>query len=107
MQELIQQPDSHPGFEMGQGRLLYKGWLVLARNSARIPLVFKEFHDTAAGGHSGYFRTYKRIAALLYWERMKKDIQKYAQECEVCQRNKYGNTLQPGSLQTLPVPTST
>ena len=48
--------------------------MVLARNSASIPLVLKEFHDTAAEGHSGYFRTYKSVAALVYWEGMKKDI---------------------------------
>ena len=62
MQELVRQLDSHLGFEMKQGRLLYKGKLVLAKVSARIPLVLKKFHDSASGGLSGYFRTYKRIA---------------------------------------------
>ena len=66
MQELVRQPGSHLGFEMKQGRLLYKGRLVLAKVSARIPLASKKFHDLASGGHSGYFRTYKRIADLLY-----------------------------------------
>ena len=66
IQELIRQPDSHPGFELKQGRLLYKGRLVLARKSTAIPLILKEFHDLVASGRSGYFRTYKRIAAFLY-----------------------------------------
>ena len=83
MQQLVRQPDSHLGFERKQGRLLYKGRLVLAKVSTRIPLALKKFHDSASGGHYGYFRTYKRIADLLYWEGMKKDIQKHMQEYEV------------------------
>ena len=55
----------------------------------------------------GFFRTYKRISSILYWEGMKKDIQKYVQKSEVCQRSKY-ETLSPvGLLQPLPIPTST
>ena len=82
--------------------------LVLARRSTRIPLILlKEFHDSIVGGHSGYFKTYKRIAALLYWEGMKKDIQRYVQECEVCQRNNYETLSPAGLLQALPIPTST
>ena len=88
-------------------KLWDKGRLVLAKNSTRIPLVLKEFHESVAGGHFGFFRTYKRISAILYWEGMKKDIQKYLQECEVCQRNKYETLSPAGLLQPLPILTST
>lgn len=74
LRELIEQPSSHAGFELKHGKLLYKGCIVLAKSSSRIPLILKEFHDSAAGGHSGFFRTYKRTSTLFYWEGMKKDI---------------------------------
>ena len=82
---------------------MYKGRIVLAKGSSRIPLVLKEFHDSAAGAHLGFFRTYKRISALFYWEGMKKDIQGHVQACETCQWNKY-ETLSLGRLlQPLPI----
>lgn len=56
------------------------------------------------GGHSGFFRTYKQLAAVLFWEGMKRDIQHLVAECEVCQRVKY-DALKPASLlQPLPIP---
>lgn len=67
--------------------------------------ILNEFHDTVVGGHSGYLRTYKRIASLVYWEGMRKKIQEYVQACEVCQRNKYQTLAPRGLLQPLPIPT--
>ena len=95
LQDLVDKPNSQPGFKLRQGRLLYKGRVVLARHSPRIPSILKEFHDTAAGGHFRFFWTYKRISAVLFWKGMKKDIQQYVQACETCQQNKY-ETLSPG-----------
>ena len=37
------------------------------------------------GGHSGFFRTFKRITQDLYWVGMKGDIKKFVAECEICQ----------------------
>ncbi|KAA0053086.1 ty3-gypsy retrotransposon protein [Cucumis melo var. makuwa] len=36
----------------------------------------------------GYLKTYKRLTGEQYWEGMKADVQKYCEECLVCQRNK-------------------
>ena len=80
---------------------------MLAKGSTRIPLILKEFHDSVSGGHSGFFRAYKRISSILFWEGMKKDIQKYVQECEICQRNKYETLSPAGLLQPLPIHTAT
>ena len=71
LQELVEDPDYHSGFQLKLGRLLYKGRMVLAKWSARISMLLREFHDFVSGGHSGFFCAYKRIAALVYWEGMK------------------------------------
>ena len=47
-----------------------------------------EFHDSPMGSHSGFLRTYKRVAANLFWKGVKRMIRDYVAH-EVCQRAKY------------------
>src|ERR1044072_9526555 len=74
-------PNSKPGFSVQQGVLLYQGRLVLGANSAVIPQLLKEFHETPMGGHSGFLRTYRRVAENLYWVGMQKTIRDYVPAC--------------------------
>lgn len=97
-------PSAKPGFSVQQGVLLYQGRLVLGKNSPSIHALLKEFHETPMGGHSGYLRTYRRIAENLYWVGMQKTIRDYVRACDVCQRQKYAATSPGGLLQPLPLP---
>lgn len=92
------------GFAYKQGVLFYENRLVLSTSSVWIPLLLKEFHSTPQGGHFGFYRTHRRLAANLYWVGMKKCIQKFVQECDVCQRQKYVASSPDGLLQPLPIP---
>ena len=96
--------NSHQHYALKQGRLFYKKRLVLASNSQWIPKLLQEFHSTPMGGHSGVYRTYRRVAASLYWRGMMAQITKFVAECEVCQRCKYQATSPAGLLQPLPIP---
>ncbi|TYK14722.1 Transposon Ty3-G Gag-Pol polyprotein [Cucumis melo var. makuwa] len=91
-------------FEWKNGRLLYKGRLVLSQTSSLIPRLLHTFHDSVLGGHSGFLRTYKRMSGELHWQGMKNDVKKYVEQCEICQRNKYEATKPAGVLQPLPIP---
>lgn len=82
--DLQQNPTSQPGFQLIKGRLFYHNRLVLSSSSDCIPLMLKEFHSSATGGHSGFLRTYRRIAGNLYWVGMRKSVQKFVQSCDVC-----------------------
>ncbi|GJW15685.1 ty3-gypsy retrotransposon protein, partial [Tanacetum coccineum] len=85
-------------------KLFYRNRLVLPRTSKWIPRIFDEFHGGAIGGHAGVLKTYKRLAAELYWVGMKQDVTKLVSECEICQRNKYSNMVPGGLLQPLALP---
>jgi len=52
-------------YELKQVRFLYHDRLVIPKESSRIPLILEEFHNSTLGGHSGFFRTLKRISSLL------------------------------------------
>lgn len=61
-QDLTLDSTSHPGYQLQRGRLFYNGKLVIPRQSSRIPTLISEFHNSPMGGHSGFFRTFKRVA---------------------------------------------
>lgn len=84
--------------------MLFHGRLVLPKNSPRIPQLIVEFHNTPIGGHFGYLRTYKRMAAVLFWDEMKRQIQEYVAKCAICQQNKYEAKSLARLLQPLPIP---
>jgi hypothetical protein len=102
--DLQQDPNCRPGFEHKQGVLIYEGRLVIASNSALIPKLLQEFHSTPQGGHSGFYKTYRRIAANVYWVGMKNRIQEFVRSCDICQRQKYLTSSPGGLLQPLPIP---
>ena len=53
---------------------------------------------------TGFYRTYKRISSVLFWDGVKNDIRDFIACCDVCQRNKYQAMSPAGLLQPLPMP---
>jgi hypothetical protein len=66
LSDVLANKSKKPGFEVRQGVLFYQGRLVLSPTSPSIPLLLDEFHTTPTGGHSGFLRTYRRLADTLY-----------------------------------------
>ncbi|XP_054783927.1 uncharacterized protein LOC129290886 [Prosopis cineraria] len=66
LQQLITDKEGVEGYSVIHGCLHYKERLVLPKESTRIPLLLKEYHDSPMGGHSGYLRTYKRLSNELF-----------------------------------------
>lgn len=93
-----------PGFSLKGGILFYKNRLVIPANSPLIEDLLKDFHSSPSGGHSGYLRTYRRMAGTLYWQGMMKRVQDFVKACDTCQRQKYAATTPSGLLQPLPIP---
>lgn len=92
------------GFSVADDKLWYQGGLVIPSFSRFIPLILKENHDSLVGGHSGVFKTLKRIQRTFYWTGMRHQVQDYVTSCGVCQTHK-SSTLSPaGLLQPLSIP---
>ena len=77
---------------------------MIPSTSSWIPRLLDEFHNSPQDGHSGAMRTYKRIAASIYWQGMMKKVKDYVATCLTCQRNKYETMLPKGLLRPLPIP---
>lgn len=102
--DLQRDKNSRPSFVIKQGVLLYEGRLVISSKSVLIPNLLKEFHDTTQGGHSGFYRTCRRLDANVYWVGMKNVIQEFVRSCDICQLQKYLASAPGGLLQPLPIP---
>ena len=63
-----------------------------------------DYHDIPSQGHMGVKKTTKTITACFYWATMRKDIQRYVQSCDQCQRNKAGTHSPLGHLKPLDPP---
>ncbi|KAL4589487.1 hypothetical protein LXL04_002394 [Taraxacum kok-saghyz] len=101
---LSHSPSLHPGYQLLDGKLYHKGKLVIPASSRWIPKLIAEFHDSPSRGHSGFYRTYRRLAAHVYWIGMTKTVKAYVQACDTCQRYKHSTLAPAALLQPLPIP---
>ncbi|KAL6578234.1 hypothetical protein OROMI_010562 [Orobanche minor] len=104
--EVESDPAKHPGFYVRSGVLYYKDRLVIPKDSKFIPSLLLEFHQSAAGGHSGYYRTYRRLATNVYWPGMIARVQEFVKACDICQRCKASSAAPGGLLQPLSIPSA-
>ena len=64
--------------------------------SVTVPLIpasqqltlLKQYHDVPSAGYLGFEKTARKLRQVGYWVGMLQDIDKYCQECTVCQHTK-------------------
>lgn len=103
--ELTLVKENDKGFAIEDGVIRFKGRLWVGNNVLAQQHIMQVLHDSGLGGHSGMAATYSRIKSLFAWPHLKQIVQKYVQQCVVCQQAKVEHTKLPGLLQPLPVPT--
>ena len=97
--------NNHSGHYIWKDDLLWwKGRLVVPDNTDLRHRLLAEYHGSLVGGHAGTSRTYARLAQQFFWVNMRRDIQRFIQQCQVCQRAKHTTTSPGGLLQPLPIP---
>jgi len=107
LQPLIQsleRGEQHSKYLWQQGILYRKGKIVVGAEPSVKQHILQLFHDSSTGGHSGMQVTKRRIASVLYWKRLNKDVRNYIRACVVCQRKTPDLSAPAGLLQPLPIP---
>ena len=66
-------------------KVLSQSFLQLCLPKSRRLTVLRLAHDTA-GGHLAARKTRDRIRFTFYWPSLMRDVRKYIQECEICQK---------------------
>jgi len=61
-------------------------------------------HDTPYGGHFGRGKTYHLLRRSFWWPGMRKQVERYCQRCQTCQKVKQSNRPPQGELSPKPAP---
>ena len=83
-------------FVIGDDGLLYRKLRTKFCNERRQLVVAKKqvgqvlmkMHDHKLSGHSGFFRTYRKVQQRYFWPKMKSDIKRHIKHCEECAKFK-------------------
>ncbi|GKV33977.1 hypothetical protein SLEP1_g42408 [Rubroshorea leprosula] len=104
IQEIQKTPPFYPKYSFVDQQLRRKRKLMVGNTDNLKQKLIAMIHAGALGGHSGAEVTMRKLVAIFYWKKMKKDVCKFVRGCDICQKNKY-ETLNPaGLLQPLPIP---
>ena len=86
------------------GLLRRKGKLIVGNDGELRKKLIALFHNDVLGGHSGVLATSKRLAGVVYWKGLQKDVRNFVRQCHTCQLVKYDTSKPAGLLQPLPIP---
>lgn len=84
LEQLVVATDNTSDYSLSNGILRFKGRIWIGNDAEIQKHIIAALHDSALGGHSGFYATYHRIKRLFAWENMKKHIKSFVQECEIC-----------------------
>lgn len=93
-------------YQYAKGLIKVEGRMYIGSGGDLRTRIIWEFHDSSMGGHSGQEVTYKKISQFFFWPNLRKHVNEYVQNCDMCQRIKSGTQFPGGLLQPLPIPTS-
>lgn len=103
-QDLEADPNSHKGFTIFYGNLLYKGRLFIVADSPWILELISTFHDSLIRGHFRVKKTHQRAASKVFWVGMREAIIDYVKRFIVCQQHKTITSATARLLKPITIP---
>ena len=85
-------------------QIFYKGRQLIAPDPKEFTEIITRYHDHITAGHPGRAKTLENIKEKYVWEGMRKDIDRYVDNCKTCQRTKPRRDRAFGLLNPLPIP---
>lgn len=62
------------------------------------PMIFKYYHETTYGGHSGFLKTLNKIKQKFIWKGISKDLVAFIKSCKLCSLSKPAQKTNYGYL---------
>jgi len=98
---VVQHGETIGSWSFRDGLLYFKGRIYLDEESPSLKVIIEQFHGSK---HEGFHKTLHRIQANFYFKGLRKDVQRFIRECDVCQKHIVKNLSPAVVLQHLPIP---
>ena len=82
------------------GLMLKEGKVYVPRDEKLRAEVIRLHHDTPVGGHGGQWKTAELVTRNFWWPGVTREVKRYVEGCDACQRNK--NRTQPPAGKLMP-----
>ncbi|QRW09646.1 Transposon Tf2-1 polyprotein [Ceratobasidium sp. AG-Ba] len=102
--EALQKSNKVKNWTWDNGLLMFKNNIYIPNNDSIRKDILASRHDNLAAGHPGQFRTLELVNRKYYWKSLKKTVNLYVSNCELCIRNKHSNQVPPGLLNPIELP---
>lgn len=83
----------------------WKGRIYMPIDSKLREDIIREHHDSCLAGHPGQYKTHKLVTRDYWWPGILRDVHRYVEGCESCQRTKPHHTPVATPLHPHDVPT--
>jgi len=85
------------------GLVLKEEKIYVPEGALRVEVIWRH-HDTATGGHGGRWKTMELVGRNYWWLGMTKEMVKYVEGCDLCQRHKNRAEAPAGKLMPNAIP---
>lgn len=99
-------PQANVDYKVHDGLIFFQGKIWIPPTCTFKSSLLEEFHNTPLGGHMGINKTLSRLQSNFFWQGMRKDVQEFVAQCNICQKTKYETKMPSGLLQPLPIPSA-
>ena len=82
------------------GLMLKEGKVYVPKDEKLRAEVIRLHHDTPVGGHGGQWKTAELVTRNFWWPGVTREVKRYVEGCDACQRNK--NRTQPPAGKLMP-----
>jgi len=80
------------------GLILKEGKVYVPKDEELRTEIIQLHHDTPVGGHGGQWKTVELVTRNFWWPGVTKEIKRYVEGCDSCQRNKNQAAAPAGKL---------
>jgi len=90
-------------WEVEDGIVMKKGRIYIPEGELRGKII-RLHHDAPVGGHGGRWKMIELVARNYWWPGLTKDVGKYVEGCDACQRYKNQSEAPVGKLMPNAIP---
>ena len=87
-----------------EGLMLKEGKVYVPKDEKLRAEVIRLHHDTPVGGHGGQWKTTELVTRNFWWLGVSREVKRYVEGCDACQRNKNRMQTPAGKLMPNSIP---